>query len=250
MDPAIGKRPRDSEENDEGSVRCKKIYSDESHQERDPDDSHIPQLGPETADSSIERAIHSTSKPLLNFLIIGAQKAGTVAAVKNLNKHPDIFVCPETHFFDVHWDKGLDWYINKLHTSKLIVGEKTPEIIYVDACAGRIKEVCPSAKFILFLREPVKRAFSGWNMQRLKGVEDLSFSEAVSRELDTMMGETRVTGSAEYHYIQRGFYMDQIERFMKVFPDIGKLLIVIAERIRSNADEEYRRIFDFLGARS
>lgn len=136
-----------------------------------------------------------------------------------MNKHPDIFVCPETHFFDVNWDKGLDWYKNKLQTTKAIVGEKTPELIYVDACAARIKEVCPSTKFILFLREPAKRAFSAWNMQRLKNVEDMSFSEAVSRELSSMMSERRVTGSAEYHYIQRGFYMDQIERFMKVFPD-------------------------------
>jgi hypothetical protein len=34
-----------------------------------------------------------------------------------------------------------------------------------------------------------------------------------------MMKETRVFGTAEYHYIQKGFYMDQIERFLKVFPD-------------------------------
>ena len=34
-----------------------------------------------------------------------------------------------------------------------------------------------------------------------------------------MMGEKRVFGTAEYHYIQKGFYMDQIERFLAVFPD-------------------------------
>ena len=33
------------------------------------------------------------------------------------------------------------------------------------------------------------------------------------------MGETRSFGTSEYHYVQKGFYMDQIERFMKVFPD-------------------------------
>ena len=33
-----------------------------------------------------------------HFLILGAQKAGTMAAVKNLNKHPEIFCLKEPHF--------------------------------------------------------------------------------------------------------------------------------------------------------
>jgi hypothetical protein len=49
--------------------------------------------------------------------------------------------------------------------------------------------------------------------------ETLSFSECVERELKTMMGERRTYGTAEYHFIQRGFYQDQIERFQAVFPN-------------------------------
>ena len=142
-----------------------------------------------------------------------------MAAVKNLNKHPEIFVCKEPHFFDVYYDMGLDWYRSKLRSNKRIIGEKTPELIYVDLCAIRMKEICPNAKFILFLRDPVKRAFSSWNMQISRNLEDLSFSECVERELTSMMGERRVFGTAEYHYVQKGFYMDQIDRFLTVFPD-------------------------------
>jgi hypothetical protein len=156
---------------------------------------------------------------LLDFLIIGVQKAGTMAAVKNLNKHPEIFVCREPHFFDLYWDMGLDWYKNKLRSNKKFIGEKTPELIYVDTCALRMKQVCPDARFILMLRDPVKRAYSSWNMQTGRNMEELSFGECVDRELNTMMGEKRVFGTAEYHYIQKGFYMDQIERFLRIFPD-------------------------------
>jgi hypothetical protein len=156
---------------------------------------------------------------LLDFLIIGVQKAGTMAAVKNLNKHPEIFVCREPHFFDLYWDMGLDWYKNKLRSTKKFIGEKTPELIYVDMCALRMKQICPDARFILMLRDPVKRAYSAWNMQTGRNMEELSFGECIDRELNTMMGEKRVFGTAEYHYIQKGFYMDQIERFLKVFPD-------------------------------
>lgn len=49
--------------------------------------------------------------------------------------------------------------------------------------------------------------------------ESLSFSDCVDRELRTMMNERRTYGTAEYHFIQRGFYMDQVERFQAVFPN-------------------------------
>ena len=48
--------------------------------------------------------------------------------------------------------------------------------------------------------------------------ESLSFAECVERELSDL-GSMRTYGTAEYHYVQRGFYMDQIERFQKTFPD-------------------------------
>mmetsp|Transcript_11642 Transcript_11642/g.11676 ORF Transcript_11642/g.11676 Transcript_11642/m.11676 type:complete len:336 (+) Transcript_11642:62-1069(+) len=190
------------------------------------------------------------SSEIVDFLIIGAQKAGTMALLKNLNKHPDIYLLPqECHFFDLYWHLGLNWYKSKFRTSKPIKGEKTPELIYVDACAPRIKEVCPKAKFILCLRDPVKRAYSSWNMEINRGLEELPFDECVDRELTTMMGEMRSYGTSQYHYIQRGFYYEQIIRFMKIFPDKNQLLIVIAERMRQHPDEEYSKIFKFLGAR-
>jgi hypothetical protein len=46
----------------------------------------------------------------IDFLIIGAAKAGTTAGERNLSRHPDIFVGHEIHFFDMFWDRGLEWY--------------------------------------------------------------------------------------------------------------------------------------------
>lgn len=69
---------------------------------------------------------------VVDFLIVGAQKAGTMAAVKNLNKHPDIFVLSECHFFDLYWDMSLSWYKKQFHINnrlqKPVIGEKTPGI--------------------------------------------------------------------------------------------------------------------------
>ena len=201
----------------------------------------------------IERQQHCTiarrpdNLPLIDFFIIGAQKAGTMAAVTNLNKHDSIFVLREPHFFDLYWGMGIDWYQSRFNTNKRIIGEKTPELIYVDECAPRMKLVAPNAKFILCLRDPVMRAYSSWNMQINRNQEECPFHECVQRELSSMMGEVRTFGTAEYHYIQRGFYFEQIKRFLKVFPDRSKLLIVIAEHMRAKPEENYKKIFEFLG---
>lgn len=199
----------------------------------------------QTAD---DPAIDRAGLTLPSFYIIGAQKCGTMAAVKNLNQHPDIFVANELHYFDRGWHtKDITWYAAQFAaTTKSVLGEKTPELIYVDECAIRMKEVSPDAKFILFLRDPVARAYSGWNMNRSNGRESAPFDECVQRNINNA-DEIRSYGTGEFHYVQRGFYMDQIERFLRVFPDRSKLHIVISERMRKDAQGEYAKMFSFLG---
>lgn len=86
-------------------------------------------------------------------------------------------------------------------------------------------------------------------MNKNKNRETLPFEESIQRNIDNL-NEIRSYGTGEYHYVQRGMYMDQIERFHSVFPDRNKLLVVIAERIHNHPTEEYSRIFKFLGAES
>lgn len=59
-------------------------------------------------------------------------------------RHPEIFTACEVHFFDLYWDMGLEWYRKHLRSDKRIIGEKTPELVYVDQCAVRMKEVSES----------------------------------------------------------------------------------------------------------
>lgn len=50
-------------------------------------------------------------KRLPQALIIGVKKCGTRALLEFLRVHPDIRASgPETHFFDRHYQRGLDWY--------------------------------------------------------------------------------------------------------------------------------------------
>ena len=73
-----------------------------------------------------------------HYLIIGAQKAGTMAAVKNLNKHPQVSCLSEVHYFDLGWhSKTKAEYRAMFKGPKMMLGEKTPELIYVDECLVR-----------------------------------------------------------------------------------------------------------------
>ena len=48
------------------------------------------------------------------------------------------------------------------------------------------------------------------------------------------------------HFVQRGLYYQQIEEILKWFSK-DNLYISISEKIRSNMDDEYQKIFKFLG---
>jgi len=47
-----------------------------------------------------------------DFLIIGAQKCGTTSLFYYLSQHPDLSLpkLKEIHFFDLNYEKGIDWY--------------------------------------------------------------------------------------------------------------------------------------------
>src|SRR4051794_40687659 len=132
------------------------------------------------------------SRPVVDFLIVGAQKAGTTAAAFNLAKHPDLFVFQgktsfgqwEREFFNQHWDQGVQWYMTHFDYRKRLVGEKTAELLHRSVAHRRMHETVPDAKLIVFLRCPVERAYSQWKMATRAGWgEHRSFHEVVESEM-------------------------------------------------------------------
>ena len=102
--------------------------------------------------------------------------------------------------------------------------------IFVDHCAIRIKQVCPKAKFVLMIRDPIKRAYSAWNMNRNRNTEMSPFDVCVDRNLANL--DEYGVMAQQVPVCTEGFYMDQIKRWLGVFPDRNQLLVVIAEHLR------------------
>ncbi|MEY2436768.1 MAG: hypothetical protein QOF97_1604, partial [Acidimicrobiaceae bacterium] len=78
----------------------------------------------------------STNRPLPDWLIIGAPKAGTTTLAAWLGEHPGAYVSPvkEVSYFDLHHERGPDWYAGHFAGAQphQLVGEATPAYMYVD----------------------------------------------------------------------------------------------------------------------
>ena len=62
-------------------------------------------------DDARDRQLSTAAKRLPQAIIVGVKKGGTRALLEYLKVHPDVRAAGrEVHFFDRHYDKGLDWY--------------------------------------------------------------------------------------------------------------------------------------------
>jgi hypothetical protein len=185
---------------------------------------------------------------VVDFIIMGAQKAGTTALSLNISKHPDIYIDnnkdpakSEVHYFDINFKKGLEWYKHHFNYSKKIVGEKTPELMYLDWTFPLIQSVNPYVKMIVILRNPIIRAYSAWKHAKKMFNETRSFEEAIYAPNST----NKTFYTSQFHYLERGLYYRQLTELLKWFSK-DNLLILINENVIKNMNEEYNRVYAFL----
>jgi hypothetical protein len=190
----------------------------------------------------------------VDFVICGTQKGGTTALDAYLSEHPDICMADKkgVHYFDneEHFSTGKPDY-SKYHAAfspkkkHKLLGEATPIYMYWNDSPKRIWEYNPNMKLIVLLRNPIERAYSHWNMERLRNADNLSFWEAIINEkercLKALPEQHRV-----YSYIDRGLYLEQLRRLWAYFPK-DKVLILKNEDLKQKPDETLNYICEFLG---
>jgi hypothetical protein len=196
---------------------------------------------------------------VLDFMIAGTMKGGTTSALKNFYYHPEISmpkinkkvnVYEEIHYFNdikKNYLKGVEWYKQHFDYSKKMIGDKSPDIMYQSLCLDLLQMLNPQVKIILFLRNPIDRAYSHWKMLKNDFNPNISsFEFCVEDELKNRMGEIRnYSVSFWTHLVQRGLYYSQIENILKYFPR-ENIYIAISEKVRKDMDKEYDNIFKFL----
>lgn len=196
----------------------------------------------------------------IDFIIIGAQKCGTTSLYNYLIQHPQIVpaITKEVHFFDLNFDKGIDWYQAHFHPfdrqNNLTRGEASPYYIFHPLVAERIHQILPKVKIIVLLRNPVERAISHYYHEVRLGVEKMGIEEALASEPTRLLGETeKIIADGNYYsfnhqhytYLSRGIYIDQLKTWMNIFPQ-EQIHIIKSEDLYNQPHLILQQVFNFL----
>ena len=200
------------------------------------------------------------NKVLPNFFIVGAAKSGTTSFAEYLGEHPQIYMSPvkEPHYFSSDIDSRLipenvqpeDYFavhpLAKRHALCIrrpehyqllfaaaegakAVGEASPSYLYSELAPRRIAEEVDDPRILIFLRNPIWRSYSHFQMDLRFGVAATNdFLKAV--ELD--WNAAQKGWGVSHLYVELGLYVPQLKRYLQRFP---------AERVKIYLHDDYRK---------
>lgn len=196
---------------------------------------------------------------LPDFFVLGAQKAATTTLCAILSAHPRLFFSEprEPFFFDAddyacHPESVIegrrewwcDWDANRpagLAAYEALFAGAPPDALKGDGSTtylpsrrapGRIAALCPDAKLIVMLRDPVQRAYSGYWHQ-------------VRRQRATLPFESQLKVGVA-NILEMGFYKEQIERYLALFPR-ERMHFILVEQFRKDPRKGVGEVLAFLG---
>lgn len=201
-----------------------------------------------------------------DFIVVGAQRAGTTTLFRVLSDHPDVVrptLSKGIGYFDLSYSKGYRWYqahfplrsiamILKKGRAKTF--ESSGYYLFHPLAAERIAQDLPAVKIVVMVRNPVERAYSAHRHEYVRGFETENFETALELEEERLRGEEdRIREDPEierynhrhHAYVGRGRYAIQIQRYIDLLgPD--QVYIVDADRFFVEI-RELERLFHWLG---
>ncbi|BAZ92982.1 sulfotransferase [Thiohalobacter thiocyanaticus] len=210
------------------------------------------------------RIASSDTRLLPDFIIVGAQKAGTTSMFYWLSKHPQLkaSAAKEVHYFDGGLDssidnyaKGLSWY--KAHFPKYTslregerVFEASPLYLFNPNAPKRIYELLPDVKIIVMLRNPIERAVSHYFHEKRRNREPLTLYEAIVTEEQRLRpyvdaGDYKNPIYIQHSYKSRGLYLEQLKRYLDYFP-LKNILILSSEDFFREPEKCMKQVFEFV----
>lgn len=208
-------------------------------------------------------------KQELDFIVIGAQKAGTTSLFEYLRRHAEISMpaAKEVPYFSHNAHYGRDWgeYLRKAFpsadprtrwgtvTPHYMVGgiydatSRTPPITSDERTVPlRIHERLPAARLIAIIRDPVERARSHHAMAVMNGWDSRSFSTAIDELLEAAaLAQSRRFPAENTGYITWGEYGRILAGYLDVFPR-EQLLVLYTSALKNDPAGVMRTVFEFL----
>jgi hypothetical protein len=211
------------------------------------------------------------AKSRLDFLVIGAQKAGTTSLFEYLRRHPEVYLPPgkEVPYFsdDGMVAHGWDTYLAQTFAGadpKRRWGTASPQYMAGAVLAPaepvegapelavprRIRERLPDVRLVAILRDPVARAASHHRMMRLRGEETRTFEQAIEEQLRPQaLAAARAAPTPTSAYVAWGEYGRILAGYLELFP-AEHLLILFTEDLEQRPVEVLAEVHRHLGVRA
>ena len=200
---------------------------------------------------------------LPNFIVIGAGRSGTTSLHNYLGQHPDVYLCPEKspNFFVSHeeqpeWEGPIarrmaqQWVRDRAAYEALFdgardepaIGEASPVYLQALSAAPTIAELCPDARLVAVLRDPVDRAYAHFLGRRRDGLDArVDFRAVVAEERSRPLPDSVAFGS----YLGCGRYHHFLSPYFELFPR-ERLRVYLYEDLASDAHGLLADLFAFL----
>mmetsp|Transcript_244 Transcript_244/g.693 ORF Transcript_244/g.693 Transcript_244/m.693 type:complete len:313 (-) Transcript_244:1683-2621(-) len=202
----------------------------------------------------------------LDFIVAGAQKAGTTALRMHMQVCAEFICVPtdESHMIETMASgvqppayahvvamAKLEGRCNSSEGAGSISGITDPKFAYLASHRKllwrQLDKYNPGIRVVILLREPIQRALSAYNMEVARGGDFREhFGEAVGCEGAHLPMSAYQKRGGRLDYVQRGFYDEQLASLYRVIPT-QRILIVVSEHTFSDPLQVYNRIFNFLG---
>jgi len=183
----------------------------------------------------------------LDFVVIGAQRAGSTELSARLRAHPGIFLRPdevpyfEDPFFANSSPRALDPVLMDARPGQ-VAGLHCPSYLGHPEVAARIADFAPGARIVVVLREPVSRAISLYFWYVQFGMLPLiDLASGIRRLLD---GWTDPAYPHAHEVLDWGFYGRHLQRYVDVFPADQQTVLLIEDLVDPAST---LRLHEFLG---
>lgn len=171
----------------------------------------------------------------VNLFLLGFPKSGTTTLYDIFLNHDQIHFSKykEPYFFDINFNKGLDWYnsLFDFSTNKKYYADFTSSYIQETKYIERIHEYNSDIKIIILLRDPINALQSAYYWKYKNRTESIeNISEAIQKKT---------------HYIESVKHIEHIKKLLYFFNKEVIHFMIFEEFIR-NQQHEIDRICDFL----
>lgn len=188
--------------------------------------------------------------PLLDLVIVGAQKSFTTSLKEYIGGHPSVITHPQKEmgfFIDdgeyiLGYKKAFIHYyksVKRCQNKKILA--KSAMLYMSEKAIKRLHEHSPGCKIILSLRNPVDRAYSSYLMEY--NHSDLGFP---FEEIKSIAEKADSSYWPYTFFIDAGNYARHLKILYKYFPK-DQVMIVLCPEIREDPVKVCREIFQWIG---